>query len=575
MSQIIIADDQPLLRSGLRHLLEAAGHRVLAELDDGPDTLQRALQLSPDLLILSLGLPRLGGLEVIQRLRLRGSRARILVLTSHTTDHYVALCLQAGATGFAGKQEPLAQIAEAVATVLGGHSRFPAERGGVFASPAERRNEEEQLRGLSPRELTVLRYLANGRSNKDIANELALSAQTVSTYKTRLLEKLNTDSLAGLLEIAWRNGLLQHMPGESAAAMADGGVDTDIFRGMFDALPVPVSLRDTEGRLLAANPSYLAFFNLERDRAIGTRIGSSADLDPDEGRQMIEVYLEAVAQEQAFSRDFTLHYGDRLMLLRYWGVPYRDAENRMLGMIGSVVDISAHHQEVMELSEAKTRLESLKKGRALFLQGAGEGFRATLKAILNMLDDGEQMPVAEREQVRQSAQRMAERLELLLDVVQLENQQLLLMPEPAALQWLTEDEGRWHMERNPTLQLTFAPGPRAAEAEVWIDTRRYRQMLQDLFAFALEQGARQLTLSSAATWLSYGELGWRLTLSADRPLPRAPRLAPSSMGPVLASPHLSRCHRLAKLMNGELLQGGQQDREVASLHIRLPLAAGR
>src|SRR5262245_31506952 len=172
MSRVIIADRHPLIRSALRHLLEADGHQIVAEFDDGPDTLQQTLKLRPDLLILGLALPRLGGLEVIRRLRQRESRVPILVLTAQNNAHFASLCLQAGATGFVGKDEALERLSGAVRSVLRGDSHFPANSLASAAANLDAATEDEQLRSLSPREMTVLRYLVNGRSNKEIAHEL-------------------------------------------------------------------------------------------------------------------------------------------------------------------------------------------------------------------------------------------------------------------------------------------------------------------------------------------------------------------------------------------------------------------
>lgn len=208
MSKILIADEQPLFRHGIRQALEAQGHSLVAELDNGTDALRQTLQLKPSLLILDLALPRLGGLEVIRRLRKQACKVPILVLTAQSSEHFAGLSLQAGSTGFISKQDDLHQLGEAVRTLLHGHSYFPSHLVGNVAPQIGLKAEEAQLDSLSARELTVLRYLANGRSNKDIAQELALSDRTVSTYKARLQRKLNVDSLAQLLEIAWRQGLL-------------------------------------------------------------------------------------------------------------------------------------------------------------------------------------------------------------------------------------------------------------------------------------------------------------------------------------------------------------------------------
>jgi len=169
--------------------------QVSAECADGPSALRDTLQLRPDLLILGLVLPRLGGLELLRRLHQARSKSRTLVLTAQDTEHFAGLSLQAGSTGFIGKQRSLDELLSAVASVLGGHSYFPSQALDSLTKGGPQ-DEKVQLASLSAREMIVLRYLASGSSIKRIASELALSDRTVSTYKTRLLEKLNVGSLA-------------------------------------------------------------------------------------------------------------------------------------------------------------------------------------------------------------------------------------------------------------------------------------------------------------------------------------------------------------------------------------------
>ncbi|WP_271412207.1 response regulator transcription factor [Pseudomonas sp. Q1-7] len=203
----MIVDDHPVIRLAVRLLLDREGYVVSAETDNGVDAIALARELQPDLVILDIGIPKLGGLDVISRLHALDLPLRVLVLTGQNPSHYATRCMQAGAAGFVCKVGDLAELTSAVRAVLSGYSYFPSE---VIKSGRRQvglPDDLELIGRLSDRELVVLRFLANGYTNKDIAEEMFISNKTVSTYKTRLLLKLNARSLIELVEFANRNAL--------------------------------------------------------------------------------------------------------------------------------------------------------------------------------------------------------------------------------------------------------------------------------------------------------------------------------------------------------------------------------
>lgn len=371
MKRIVIADDQPLIRHSIRTMLEAAGHQVIAECPDGMTALQKTSELRPDLLILELALPRLGGLEVIRRLRLADSNARVLVLTTQNTEHFAGLSLQAGGSGFVGKQESTSELHTAVACVLGGRSYFPytALSGLSGRGPGD---ESMQLNSLSNREMTVLRYLASGSSNKRIAHELAINDRTVSTYKRRLLEKLNVSSLAELLELAWRNQLLDQVP----MALPQLSLDTQVpmseqFHAKFDDLPLAISLRDEDGVLLAANRTFFEFHNVSEAEALGCRLADSVGLNPEQALQLHQMYLQAYSDHKPYFTHVVLS-GAHPRAILHWGAPFHDQTGRQLGMICTGVDITQSEQQMLMLKDAKHRLEALQSRHRDFLFEVGQ-----------------------------------------------------------------------------------------------------------------------------------------------------------------------------------------------------------
>lgn len=195
MKRIVIVDDHPMIRGAIASVFRSDPElQIAGESGDGEEGLRMVLSLNPDLLVLDLDLPRLDGLSMIRRIRTQDDKMRILVLSAKPDHVMAAHTQQAGANGYISKGRELAEMLTAARTVLLGFDCFPAN--------AQHANRNSGLEVLSPREMEVLQYLARGVSNKDIANRLFLSDKTVSTYKTRLCEKLGLSSLAALIEFA-------------------------------------------------------------------------------------------------------------------------------------------------------------------------------------------------------------------------------------------------------------------------------------------------------------------------------------------------------------------------------------
>lgn len=206
MDNILIVDDHPVIRMAVRVLLEKHGMRVTGEADNGIDAIQLARELNPKLVILDIGIPKLDGFTVISRIKALDVQSEILILTSQPADSVCRRCIQLGARGFVNKEEDLTSLLSAIKAMEAGYTFFPAL---VLDSvnSHDQLTELEQIRSLTDREMTVLQYLAQGYSNKQIGEVLLLSNKTVSTYKVRLLQKLGISSLIDLAEFAKRNSL--------------------------------------------------------------------------------------------------------------------------------------------------------------------------------------------------------------------------------------------------------------------------------------------------------------------------------------------------------------------------------
>ncbi|MBD1589855.1 response regulator transcription factor [Pseudomonas typographi] len=207
MRTAIIADDHPFIRAIIKHALQEAAIDVVYEASDGLDTLQGLREQHADLLILDLDMPRLGGLDVMDRLMTAPQRPKVLVLSGHPAEHYAARCMRAGAAGYLCKRHGMAQLVQALGALQAGFIYFPQEINLGMPPRREMAEQAEVVAELSPREMQVLHYLGLGMSNAAIGEQLGISNKTVSSHKRRLLEKFNVHSVIDLAVIVERHGL--------------------------------------------------------------------------------------------------------------------------------------------------------------------------------------------------------------------------------------------------------------------------------------------------------------------------------------------------------------------------------
>lgn len=219
MIRILLADDQDLVREGLRMLLDAEpDFEVVGEAGNGKQALAETRRLDPDLLLMDVRMPELDGIEATRRLVQGGSRARVLVLTTFDLDEYVYRALRAGASGFLLKDATRDQLVGAVRTVAAGESLLaPAVTRRLiedFCRRPEPGTLPDEAAALSDRELEVLRLLARGLANGEIARELYLGDATVKSHVARILRKLALRDRVQIVVYAYESGLVR--PGDRA-----------------------------------------------------------------------------------------------------------------------------------------------------------------------------------------------------------------------------------------------------------------------------------------------------------------------------------------------------------------------
>jgi DNA-binding NarL/FixJ family response regulator len=223
--RIVLADDHAVVREGLRALVNAQPDmRVVGEAVDGEGAWRAARELSPDVLVMDLSMPVLGGAAATARVRRDCPAVKVLALTVHEEPLYLTQLLRAGASGYVLKRAAAAELVRAVRTVAAGGTYIDPSLAGVVVEgylDARAAAEHPAQDTLSEREREVLVRIARGFSNKEIAAELGLSVKTVETYKGRMAEKLDLRSRVDIVRYAAGQGWLGDSPGSRRGASTE------------------------------------------------------------------------------------------------------------------------------------------------------------------------------------------------------------------------------------------------------------------------------------------------------------------------------------------------------------------
>ena len=211
---ILIADDQQLVRSGFRMILESEdGLEVVGEAGDGKETVSLAHRLKPDVALVDLRMPVMDGIAATKEITGAGLQTRVLVVTTFDTDDFVYAALRAGASGFLLKDAPPEELAAAVRVVAGGDALLaPSVTRRLIEEFTRISREPRSLPGLedlTTREIEVLRLMARGLSNGEIAQELTIGETTVKTHVGNILLKLDARDRAQVVVAAYESGLVQ------------------------------------------------------------------------------------------------------------------------------------------------------------------------------------------------------------------------------------------------------------------------------------------------------------------------------------------------------------------------------
>ena len=208
MITVLIVDDHPVVRDGLRGILSSAADlSVVGEAGTGAEAVTRCAELEPDVVLMDLRMPVLSGVEAIRQLRKADSPVRVLVLTTFDADTDVVPAIQAGADGYLLKDAPAEELLRAIRSAAQGEAVLaPSVAGRLMSRMAEPARKARSP--LSPKEIQVLRSVASGRTNKEAAAELFVSETTVKTHLIHIYDKLGVRDRAAAVDAAHRDGLL-------------------------------------------------------------------------------------------------------------------------------------------------------------------------------------------------------------------------------------------------------------------------------------------------------------------------------------------------------------------------------
>jgi two-component system invasion response regulator UvrY len=209
MIRVLIADDHAIVRTGVRHVLSStSGVSVAGEASTAQELFTLVRKKEFDVVLLDITLPDKSGLEVIKELKRQHPDMAVLVFTMHPEDLFGMRALRAGATGYLTKENAPTELVKAIRKVAAGRRYMSSVLAEQLALPGEPHEERPPHLSLSDREYQVIRLLASGKAVTEIAQELSLSVKTVSTYRTRILEKMGMRNNAELIQYAIRNRLV-------------------------------------------------------------------------------------------------------------------------------------------------------------------------------------------------------------------------------------------------------------------------------------------------------------------------------------------------------------------------------
>lgn len=208
--RVLVADDHPVVRKGLQSCLSKHSRlKVVGEAADGEEAIHRALELMPDVVLMDISMPKMNGLSATEAIRQQAPRLKVLVLSVHNNREYIFRIIKAGAHGYVSKEASPDELLHAIESVYAGETFFsPEVAKAALHQMVQNGGRTEPFSQLTSREREVLILIAEGQSNKEIANGLGIGVRTIETHRERIMRRLSIHSVAGLTKFAIANGLI-------------------------------------------------------------------------------------------------------------------------------------------------------------------------------------------------------------------------------------------------------------------------------------------------------------------------------------------------------------------------------
>lgn len=503
MARVLIINPHPLSCLGIATVLERAGHEVVGMENNGLDGVALARTLNPNLIILDLDLARMGGLDVLKRLQAVKRPARVLVFTAKPAGVYEHLCIAAGASGFVAASDSDTTLKDAVAQVLSGRSFFRTSA--IQGEPAF---SDHPLAQLTAREITVLHYLADGYRVKQIAGEMAISDRTVSTYKTRLLEKIGANSLVELLQLAAQRGLLERRDIEGSKTEPQRVIDLK-FNSLLDAIPHPICLRAPDGIIQAANEAFTTLLGVSQEQIFHALLRDLGVIDPEHLDYYRSTFDAAVANKAPYMMVVTIYVRGQRKVMRHSGCPVIDDAGELVGMLCSTVDLEDEANVIQSLRDELLALKTLRKRRGSYLieqqAGIGRDTRLALAAVQRAGND------YLRDTVAPLLQGIIESVTLIGDLVRFENDGQVFSPYPQNMNALTAAALNALAEgATPRHSFMEATG----EPMAWVDAEHYATLVKVIMLHLANIGADDVSITAEAFDPHPSKLNWHLRFEA-------------------------------------------------------------
>jgi len=209
-TKIAIVDDHSIIRAGIKSVLAAhPEYEICAEAANGEEALKLAEECKPDILLLDISMPKLGGLDIISRLKRSSPQTRVIIISVHKLGTYVLKALRQGVSGYLNKDNVAEELLTALAAVRAGKTYLGQATAEYLAQAARQPKKPEGATLLNERELDVLRLVAEGKTAKEIAEIMFLSRRTVENYRNSVLKKLNLHRTSDLIKYAFENKILE------------------------------------------------------------------------------------------------------------------------------------------------------------------------------------------------------------------------------------------------------------------------------------------------------------------------------------------------------------------------------